>query len=180
MNLRMVTDERRPGYARERLDEFAARCHAGGLAVTPQRLSIIEALLSSIAHPRAEEIFAEVRVRHPHISLATVHRTLETLCRIGEARKVTVLHDSARYDANLTPHQHVVCVRCRRIRDLEIAGLDRLLGANPALDGFKTLGWALEIQALCDDCRTPSTERRTARGKRGRGGHDGRDSSAVT
>ncbi|MGO9265191.1 MAG: Fur family transcriptional regulator [Candidatus Binataceae bacterium] len=149
----MVTDQHRAGYARERLDEFAARCHAGGLAVTPQRLSIIEALLSSTAHPRAEEVFAQVRDRHPHISLATVHRTLETLCRIGEARKVTVLHDSARYDANLTPHQHVVCVRCRRIRDLEIAGLDRILGANPALEGYQTFGWSLEIQALCNDCR---------------------------
>ena len=151
----MVTEQRRAGYARERLDEFAARCHAGGLAVTPQRLAIIESLLSSTAHPRAEEVFAQVRDRHPHISLATVHRTLETLCRIGEARKVTVLHDSARYDANLTPHQHVVCVRCRRIRDLEIAGLDRVLGANPALEGYETLGWSLEIQALCDDCRGP-------------------------
>ena len=31
----------------------------------------------------------------PHTSLATVHRTLETLCEIGEARKVTLLHDRA-------------------------------------------------------------------------------------
>ena len=169
MNLRMITDQRRAGYARERLDEFAARCHAGGLAVTPQRLSIIEALLASTAHPRAEEIFAQVRELHPHISLATVHRTLETLCRIGEARKVTVLHDSARYDANLTPHQHVVCVRCRRIRDLEIAGIDRLLGVNPALEGYQTLGWSLEIQALCDDCRAQELERRTVRRKANRG-----------
>src|SRR6516162_159040 len=108
MNLRMVTDQRHAGYARERLEEFATRCHASGLAVTPQRLSIIEALLNSTGHPRAEEVFAQVREEHPHISLATVHRTLETLCRIGEARKVTVLHDTARYDANMTPHQHVV------------------------------------------------------------------------
>lgn len=97
--------------------------------MTSQRLSIIEALLNSTAHQRAEEVFGQVRDLHPHISLATVHRTLETLCRIGEAGKVTVLHDSARYDATLTPHQHVVCVRCRRIRDLEIAGIDRLHGA---------------------------------------------------
>jgi Fur family peroxide stress response transcriptional regulator len=156
MNLHMVTEQRRAGYARERLDEFAARCHAGGLAVTPQRLAIIAALLSSTTHPRAEEVFAQVRDLHPHLSLATVHRTLETLCRIGEARKVTVLHDSARYDANLTPHQHVVCVRCRRIRDLEIAGLERILGTHPALEGYQVLGWSLEIQALCDDCRAPA------------------------
>ena len=153
MKARVITDRSHRGYARERLDEFAARCRAGGLAVTPQRLSIIESLLASTAHPRAEEIYDEVRGQHPHMSLATVHRTLETLCRIGEARKVTVLHDSARYDANLTPHQHVVCIECRAIRDIEIEELEKLLGKSPSLEGYKTLGWSLEIQALCERCR---------------------------
>ena len=119
MEFQLVSDGRRAGYTTRRMDDFAARCREGGLAVTPQRLAIIETLLGSTDHPRAEEIFAEVRRRHPHISLATVHRTLETLCRIGEARKVTALHDSARYDGNLAPHHHVICVRCRRIRDVE-------------------------------------------------------------
>ncbi len=152
MELRIVKDNRRAAYARARMAEFAARCRRGGLAVTPQRLAIIEALLGATDHPRAEAICAEVRRRHPHVSLATVHRTLETLCRIGEARKVTTLHDSARYDGNLEPHHHVVCVRCRRIRDVEIAGLERALAGALAAPGFKPFGWSLEIQALCDDC----------------------------
>jgi Fur family peroxide stress response transcriptional regulator len=160
MNARIVSDSGRDAYARERLDDFAARCRAAGLAVTPQRLSIIQALLASTVHPRADEIYAEVREIHPYISLATVHRTLETLCQIGEVRKVTALHDSARYDANLAPHQHVVCVRCRRIRDIEIAGIEPLLGINPALEGYETLGWSLEIQALCDTCRAAAVEPR--------------------
>jgi len=159
MNFRLITERRQADYARERLDDFDVRCRAGGLAVTPQRFSIIAALLNSTVHPRAEEVFAAVREQHPHISLATVHRTLETLCRIGEARKVTVLHDSARYDANLAPHQHVICVSCRGIRDLEIGGLERLLGAEPVLEGYQTLGWSLEIHALCDDCRPHKTAR---------------------
>ena len=92
--------------------------------MTPQRLAIIKALLASAEHPRADAIYARVRKEHPHISLATVHRTLETLCDIGEARKVTMLHDSARYDGNVMPHHHVVCVKCRRIRDIEIPELD--------------------------------------------------------
>jgi Fur family transcriptional regulator, peroxide stress response regulator len=158
MNARIVSDSGRDGYTQKRLDDFAARCRAGGLAVTPQRLAIIKALLASTAHPRAEEIYTEVREIHPYVSLATVHRTLETLCRIGEVRKVTALHDSARYDANLAAHQHVVCVRCRRIRDIEIAQLEQLLGTNPALEGYETLGWSLEIQALCDSCRAGAVE----------------------
>jgi Fur family transcriptional regulator, peroxide stress response regulator len=146
-------------HSGERMAEFVDRCRAGGLAITPQRLAIIEALLASNDHPRAEGIFDSVRRRHPHISLATVHRTLETLCAIGEARKVTVLHDSARYDGNLDPHHHVICVKCRTIRDIAIDGLDRAMDGNLALDGFTALGWALEVQALCDRCKGPSADR---------------------
>jgi Fur family peroxide stress response transcriptional regulator len=161
MELKMIDSRERSAYARQRIAEFSERCHAGGLAVTPQRLAIIEALLTSTDHPRAEVIFDEVRRRHPHISLATVHRTLETLCAIGEARKVTMLYDSARYDGNLDPHHHVVCVKCRRIRDVAIKGaerpgLERLVNGSLALKGFTAFGWSLEVQAICDQCKTGS------------------------
>ncbi len=166
MALQLVNEERRAGYAARRLAEFAERCRTGGLAVTPQRLAIIRALLASFEHPRADAIYARVRKEHPHISLATVHRTLETLCEIGEARKVTMLHDSARYDGNLTPHHHVVCVRCRRIRDIEIPELERLLDGRSELGEFKLLGSSLEIQAICDRC---SSKRTRARSRHSRG-----------
>ena len=152
MELQLLSEGRRTGYAARRLAEFAARCRRGGLAVTPQRLAIIRALLASAEHPRADAVYARVRKQHPHISLATVHRTLETLCDIGEARKVTMLHDSARYDGNLMPHHHVICVKCRRIRDIEIPEIDQLLAGRSGLGEFKLLGSSLEIQALCDRC----------------------------
>jgi Fur family peroxide stress response transcriptional regulator len=158
MNLQTISESRRGAYARRRMAEFADRCRQGGLAVTPQRLAIIEALLGATDHPRAETVFEAVRKLHPHISLATVHRTLETLCQIGEARKVTMLHDSARYDGNLAPHHHVVCVRCRRIRDVEISGLERMIDGHAELKGFQPIGWSLEIQALCDGCNKQASE----------------------
>ena len=160
MELKLVNEGRRAPYAAKRLVEFAARCRKGGLAVTPQRLAIIKALLASAEHPRADAIFAAVRRSHPTISLATVHRTLETLCDIGEARKVTMLHDSARYDGNVTRHHHVVCVECRRIRDIEIPELDRILEGRSELGEFKVIGSSLEIHARCERCAGKSRSRK--------------------
>src|ERR1700733_11679499 len=157
MELKLINEGRRAGYAARRLAKFAERCRKGGLAVTPQRLAIIKALLSSAEHPRADAVCEIVRREHPHISLATVHRTLETLCEIGEARKVTTLHDSARYDGNLAPHHHVVCVKCRRVRDVEISGLERVIDGNAALKG---------LQALCDDCRKQDSGANRSRRKK--------------
>jgi Fur family peroxide stress response transcriptional regulator len=172
MELHLVNERRRGPYAAKRLSEFAARCRKGGLAVTPQRLAIIKVLLASAEHPRADSIFAAVRRQHPTISLATVHRTLETLCEIGEARKVTMLHDSARYDGNITPHHHVVCVQCRRIRDIEIPELDRLLEGRSELGEFTVLGSSLEIHARCESCEAKRGEgsagKKASRGKNAR------------
>jgi Fur family transcriptional regulator, peroxide stress response regulator len=163
MELKLIEEGRRAGYAAGRLGEFAERCRKGGLAVTPQRLAIIKALLTSAAHPRADTVYEMVRREHPHISLATVHRTLETLCEIGEARKVTTLHDSARYDGNLAPHHHVVCVKCRRVRDIEIPALEQVLRGRAAIGDFKVLGSSLEIQAVCSECdqKRPRTTKPT-------------------
>jgi len=148
----MLDERRRTDYAGRRVAEFAARCRESGLAVTPQRLAIIRALLASAEHPTADAVYETVRREHPHLSLATVHRTLDTLCDIGEARKVTLLHDSARYDGNVTPHHHVVCIKCRRIRDIEVPGADQLLDGRDRIGEFHVLGTSVEILAVCEKC----------------------------
>jgi Fur family transcriptional regulator, peroxide stress response regulator len=149
----LISDKWRAGYAAARLAEFTDRCRRRGLAITPQRVAVMRVLVNSGDHPRAETVFAKVRKEYPNISLATVHRTLETLCAIGEARKVTPLHDSARYDGNTAPHHHVVCVRCRKIRDLDVPEFNDLLRGRHNLGDFQLLGCSVEVQALCKECR---------------------------
>jgi Fur family transcriptional regulator, peroxide stress response regulator len=157
--VRLVDRRWHNGYSAQRLGEFVARCRKRGIAVTPQRLAVIGALLASENHPSTDEICAAVRRRHPHVSLATVHRILEQFCEVGEARKVTLLHDVARYDGNLEPHHHILCVRCRRVHDIEIPEVDKLLEGRTSLGQFALLGCSLEIEALCRRCQL--AEKRT-------------------
>ncbi len=152
--LRLIDPRWQENYSAQRRDEFVQRCHARGLAVTPQRLAVIQALLTSRTHPSAEQICATVRKQLSYISLATVHRILEQLCEAGEARKVTLLHDSARYDGHAEPHHHVVCVRCKQVRDIEIPAADRLIAGKTSLGEFALLGCSLQINALCRRCRS--------------------------
>jgi rubrerythrin/Fe2+ or Zn2+ uptake regulation protein len=153
----LISDKWRASYAPERLAEFTARCRKRGLAITPQRVAVMRVLVNSGEHPRAETVFAQVRKEYPNISLATVHRTLETLCAIGEARKVTPLHDSARYDGNTAPHHHVVCVRCRKICDIDVPN-----STSCSTGGIR---WAISI---CWDARSKSRRcaGNAARGRR--------------
>ena len=151
--LRLLDGPWRERYSLQRLGEFVARCRERRIAVTPQRLAVIEALLASENHPSGDEICAAVRRKHPHVSLATVHRILNEFCEVGEARKVTLLHDAARYDGNVEPHHHVVCVRCKRVHDIEIPNVDQLLQGTPSLGQFALLRCSLEIDALCKRCQ---------------------------
>jgi len=151
--LRLVDRRWRERYSVQRLDGFVARCRKRGIAITPQRLAIIRSLLASENHPSPAEICAAVRRTHPHISLATVHRILEQFCEAGEARKVTPLHEVARYDGNVEPHHHVLCVRCRRVHDIEVPEVDRLLEGRTSLGQFALLRCSLEIDALCRECQ---------------------------
>jgi Fur family transcriptional regulator, peroxide stress response regulator len=151
--VRLVDRQWRKGYSAQRLGEFVARCRERGIAVTPQRLAVIQALLAAENHPSADEICAAVRRRHPHVSLATVHRILEQFCEVGEARTVTLLHDVARYDGNVEPHHHILCVRCRRVDDIEIPEVDKLLEGRTRLGQFALLRCSLEIDALCGRCQ---------------------------
>jgi Fur family peroxide stress response transcriptional regulator len=151
--VRLVDRRSRERYSVQRLGEFVARCRERGIAVTPQRLAVIGALLASENHPSTDEICAAVRRSNPHVSLATVHRILEQFCEVGEARKVTLLHDVARYDGNMEPHHHVLCVRCRRVQDIEIPGVDKLLEGRTSLGQFALLRCSLEIDALCRRCQ---------------------------
>jgi Fur family peroxide stress response transcriptional regulator len=151
--VRLVDRRWRERYSVQRFGEFVARCRKRGIAVTPQRLAVIQALLASENHPSTDEICAAVRRGHPHVSLATVHRILEQFCEVGEARKVTLLHDVARYDGNVEPHHHVLCVRCRRVHDIEIPEVDKLLEGRTSLGQFSLLRCSLEIDALCRRCQ---------------------------
>lgn len=151
--LRLVDRRWRAKYSARRLREFVGRCRKKAIVVTPQRLAVIRVLLAADNHPSADAICAIVRRTHPHVSLATVHRILEQFCEMGEACKVTPLHDVARYDGNVEPHHHVVCVRCRRVRDLEIPEIDKLLEGQPGLGEFVLLRCSLEIDALCRRCQ---------------------------
>src|SRR5215470_638197 len=161
--LRLLDRRWRERYSAQRLGEFVARCRKRGIAVTPQRLAVIGALLASENHPSTDEICEAVRRRNPHVSLATVHRILEQFCEVGEARKVTLLHDVARYDGNVEPHHHVLCVRCRRVQDIEIPEVEKLLEGRTSLGQFSLLRCSVEIEALCRRCLL--AEKRT-RGQR--------------
>ena len=89
-----------------------------GLKRTPQRLAILDYLDGNTAHPSAEEVYKAVSKKYQSMSFATVYNTLHALTSTGLLRELSVDPDRKRYDPNISPHHHFICVTCRKIVDV--------------------------------------------------------------
>lgn len=89
-----------------------------GLRCTQQRRALYEALAARPCHPTADHLFQELCERGHHISLATVYNTLEAFCRAGIAQKLTGNGASARYDACVHNHLHVIDQKSGAVADV--------------------------------------------------------------
>jgi Fe2+ or Zn2+ uptake regulation protein len=92
-----------------------------GLRVTPQRQAIFRLLHGNASHPTVEALYDEARADMPTMSLKTVYQTVHDLEALGEVRVLDLGTGSVRVDPNVeADHQHLVCTRCGRVRDVPI------------------------------------------------------------
>ncbi len=112
-----------------------------------QREAVYVVLCGTKAHPDVAWIYAQTRKIIPNISLATVYRNLDELERLGKIKKVSLENFAERYDANVFEHAHLVCERCGRINDVEIA--DVTVSHN--ICGAKR--YEITFYGICGECR---------------------------
>ena len=135
-------------------DPVTTRLKDAGLKLTHQRLAIYQALADTESHPTAEEVHATVKRSYPMMSLNTVYTTLETLRSIGLIQEMRFLDNIARYDANVDPHHHVVCIACRRVEDFEDAELDRIQAPAAVKRRYRLVGHQVQFLGYCPSCRS--------------------------
>lgn len=123
--------------------------------LTPQRMSLLRLLAASQGHPSAAHLYDQLRVQFPTTSLATVYKTLALLDDMGEVLELGFSNDDNRYDGNRPyPHPHLICLRCRKIVDAELA-LDEALDQDlTRRSGFKVVGHRLDFYGLCPECQS--------------------------
>jgi Fur family ferric uptake transcriptional regulator len=123
------------------------------LRMTHQRQVILEELRAVTSHPTADNLFGKVRQRLPKISLATVYRNLELLAESGVILKLETSGRQKRFDGNPRRHDHIRCLQCGRVADVPMDVIGMPDETPPDIAGFKVLGYRLEFEGLCPDCR---------------------------
>ncbi|MGQ9586215.1 MAG: Fur family transcriptional regulator [Anaerolineae bacterium] len=137
-----------------RLDELIARLRERGYRLTPQRMAVLKAMVSSHEHLAIEQIYERVRADFPMTSLATIYKTVALLKDMGEVVELNLGDDCSRYEArDPTPHPHLVCVRCRQVVDLEPTLLDELSQKVAWRTGYRIMGYRLNFFGHCPECQ---------------------------
>jgi Fur family peroxide stress response transcriptional regulator len=130
-----------------------------GLRVTPQRLAIYRALVTSDAHPTAQALFEALQPTLPSLSQATVYNTLQALVTHGLIQEIGEAGDGAvHYDANPTPHINLICTQCHCVEDYFEIALDGVLEQVIAGSGYQVRGVRIVYYGLCPRCQKVGTE----------------------
>ncbi len=124
-----------------------------GLKITPQRLAIIEVLEGNRSHPSAEDVYKRLIERYPTISYATIYKTLETLCELGELMEVNIEPHKKRYDPFTEPHHHFLCVRCGKIDDIPLEEVPMPPVPDEVRDKYGIVGMCVYFYGLCPGCK---------------------------
>ncbi len=137
----------------KRFETIIRKLRDNGHKITPQRMAIVRILVESKGHPSVEDIYDQIKIDFPTMSLATVYRNIVLIKSIGEVLELGFPDGSNRYDGNKPfPHPHVICIECKKIVDPDLDSLDSMRKEVAAETDFKILNHRLDFFGICSNC----------------------------
>jgi len=125
------------------------RCVEKGMKMTDQRRVIARVLSESIDHPDVEEVHRRSVEIDPHISIATVYRTV----RLFEEANIIDRHDfgdgRARYEEAVElHHDHLIDMQTGHVIEFTSPEIEELQKAIALRHGFTLVGHRLELYGV--------------------------------
>lgn len=99
--------------------DLVTRLRTAGIQPSAQRLAVAQYVLTTDAHPSADEVLAQVQQGFPMLSRATVYNTLNLFVEKGLLRQLVLAEGRTVFDPRLGPHHHFIDDETGRIDDLE-------------------------------------------------------------
>ncbi len=130
-------------------DTIIERCEAKGLRLTEQRRVIARVLEESKDHPDVEELYGRASAVDPHISLATVYRTVKLFEEAGILEKHEFGDGRARYeDAERDHHDHLIDINSGEVIEFVDAEIEVLQDKIARKLGYELRGHRLELYGV--------------------------------
>ena len=117
-----------------------------------QRERIYETILSSKAHPTAQDVYARLKNEMPSLSLGNVYRNIAILLEEGRIQGGEFGSGIVRYDAVTGSHYHFVCERCATVSDFAMPAQDEITATARRHSPHHIAGHTIRFYGVCAAC----------------------------
>lgn len=126
-----------------------------GLRLTSRRRLVLDILQESHEHLDAEMVYERARQKDPHISLATVYRTLALFKLLGVVEEHQFGENHGHFEAvQSDPHYHFTCVECGQVSEFSAPEVDDLARQLCQNVGHHLEHVRLDLSGVCSVCQT--------------------------
>jgi Fur family ferric uptake transcriptional regulator len=134
--------------------EFQAIFRQNGLRISEQRDAVVDIFFSTERHLSIADVMEELKNRGVEVSEITVKRIMRLLSEYGIAQERLFNGQEIRYEHLHTGehHDHLICLRCRKIIEFENPDLERIQENVAREQGFHLIRHNLEMYGICREC----------------------------
>jgi Fur family ferric uptake transcriptional regulator len=131
------------------LSRIEKLCIEKGLRMTEQRRVIARVLSDASDHPDAEELYRRASGVDPHISIATVYRTVKLFEDAGILERHDFRDGRSRYEEiPESHHDHLIDVQSGRVVEFRNEDIEKLQRAIAEELGFELVDHRLELYGV--------------------------------
>jgi Fur family ferric uptake transcriptional regulator len=131
------------------MDRLEKLCAEKGMRMTDQRRVVARILSTADDHPDVEELYRRAHLVDPHISIATVYRTVRLFEEAGIIAKHDFRDGRARYEeAKDDHHDHLIDMKTGQVIEFMDDEIERLQAAIAARLGYKLVDHRLELYGV--------------------------------
>lgn len=137
------------GNAEPLVERLEKLCAEKGMRMTDQRRVIARVLSVAHDHPDVEELYRRAHAIDPHISIATVYRTVRLFEESGIIERHDFRDGRSRYEeAPDTHHDHLIDMKSGKVVEFVDEEIERLQQAIARKLGYKLVDHRLELYGV--------------------------------
>ena len=131
------------------MDRIEKLCAEKGMRMTDQRRVVARVLSTAKDHPDVEELYRRAHAVDPHISIATVYRTVRLFDEAGIIERHDFRDGRSRYEqAPDEHHDHLIDMRSGKVIEFVDSEIEALQNAIAKRLGFKLVDHRLELYGV--------------------------------
>ncbi len=132
-----------------RVDRIEKLCVEKGMRMTDQRRVVARVLSTSHDHPDVEELYRRSAAVDPHISIATVYRTVRLFEEAGIIARLDFRDGRSRYEeAPDTHHDHLIDMKSGQVVEFMDEEIERLQALIAKRLGYRLVDHRLELYGV--------------------------------